>query len=81
MVRLANVMWRGWRAAKCVAVDFEDGLPAADTQKVDFALDYHLPHEVRINTSYSRELSSTGNRNIWQTGIVYRFLMPLWREK
>ena len=63
------------------AVDFEDGLPAADTQKVDFALDYHLPHEVRINTSYSRELSSTENRNIWQTGIVYRFLIPLWREK
>lgn len=63
------------------AADLEDGLPAANTQKVDFALDYHLPHEVRINTSYSRELSSTGNRNIWQTGIVYRFLMPLWGEK
>ena len=61
--------------------DSEDGLPAADTQKVDFALDYHLPHEVRINTSYSRQLSSTGNRNIWQTGIVYRFLIPTWREK
>lgn len=63
------------------AADLEDGLPGANTQKVDFALDYHLPHEVRINTSYSRELSSTGNRNIWQTGIVYRFLVPLWREK
>jgi hypothetical protein len=61
--------------------DSEDGLPAADTQKVDFALDYHLPHEVRINTSYSRQLSSTGNRNIWQTGIVYRFLIPTWRGR
>lgn len=63
------------------APDPEDGLPVANTQRVDFALDYHMPHEVRINTSYSRELSSAGNRNIWQTGIVYRFLIPLWREK
>ena len=61
--------------------DSEDGLPSADTQRVDFALDYHLPHEVRINTSYSRQLSSTGNRNIWQTGIIYRFLIPTWRGK
>lgn len=63
------------------AADSEDGLPAANTQQADFAVDYHLPHEIRINTSYSREFSSTGNRNIWQTGIVYRFLIPLWREK
>lgn len=63
------------------APDSEDGLPSADTRQVDFGLDYRLPHEVRINTSYSREFSSTGNRNIWQTGIVYRFLIPLWREK
>jgi len=61
--------------------DTEDGMPSADTNRVDFALDYHLPHEVRINTSYARELSSNANRNIWQTGIVYRFLFPLWRGK
>ena len=35
-----------------------------------FGVDYHLPHEVQVNTSYSRELSSAGNRNIWETGIV-----------
>lgn len=64
-----------------MAPDGEDGLPAANTQRIDFALDYNLPHEVRINSSYSRELSSTGNRNIWQAGIVYRFLLPLWRER
>lgn len=63
------------------APDSEDGLPFANTQRVDFALDYNLPHEVRIDTSYARQFSSTGNRNIWQTGIVYRFLIPLWREK
>ena len=61
--------------------DSNDGLPSANTQQADFGLDYRLPHEVRINTSYSREFSSTGNRNIWQTGIVYRFLFPTWRGK
>jgi hypothetical protein len=64
-----------------LARDSSDGLPAADTTQPDFALDYRLPHEIRINTSYSRQFSSTGNRNIWQTGIVYRFLIPTWRAR
>jgi len=61
--------------------DATDGLPAADTQRVDFGLAYHLPHEVRVNTTYARQFSSTGNFNIWETGIVYRFLFPVWRGK
>ncbi len=61
--------------------DFTDGLPSANTQRTDFGLDYHLPHEVRINTSYARQFSSTGNFNVWETGIVYRFLFPAWRGK
>jgi hypothetical protein len=61
--------------------DPSDGLPPADTQRSDFGLTYHFPHEVRINASYSRQFSSTGNRNVWETGIVYRFLFPTWRGK
>jgi hypothetical protein len=56
-----------------------DGLPAANTQKADFGLDYHLPHEVRVNTSYARRFSSTGNENIWETSLTYRFLFPVWK--
>ena len=63
------------------APDSQDGLPSVNTQRADFAFDYRLPHEVRINTSYSRQFASTGNRNIWQTGIVYRFLVPTWRSR
>jgi hypothetical protein len=63
------------------SADPTDGLPGADTQRTDFGLDYHLPHEVRINTSYARQFSSTGNRNVWETGLVYRFLFPTWRGK
>lgn len=56
-----------------------DGLPLANTQRVDFGLDYNLPHNTRILTSYSRQFSSTGDHNIWETGIVYRFLFPTWK--
>jgi hypothetical protein len=60
-----------------------DGLPAADTQQADFGFQYHLPHEVRFNTSYSRKFSSpnggNGNTNIWDLSLTYRFLFPLWR--
>jgi hypothetical protein len=57
-----------------------DHLPAVNTQRVDFGLDYHLPHEVRINTSYARQFASTGNTNIWETTVTYRFLFPaIWK--
>jgi hypothetical protein len=56
-----------------------DGLPAANTTQVDFGLDYHLPHEVRLNGSYSRKLSAAGNGNIWDISLTYRFLFPMWR--
>lgn len=58
-----------------------DGLPLVNTQRADFGLDYNLPHNTRILTSYSRQFSSSGNENIWETGIVYRFLFPAWRGK
>jgi hypothetical protein len=58
-----------------------DQLPAANTQRADFGLDYHLPHEVRVNTSYSRQFASTGNTNIWETTVTYRFLFPAWKGR
>ena len=57
-----------------------DGLPAADTQRATFGLNYHFPHEVRLITSYGRTFSSTGNSNTWETSLSYRFLFPAtWR--
>jgi hypothetical protein len=58
-----------------------DGLPLVNTQRADFGLDYNLPHNVRILTSYSRQFSPNGNQNIWETGIVYRLLFPAWKGK
>jgi hypothetical protein len=83
----ANVFRRGlspvvrWQQTFRNSPDSSDGLPSANTNRVDFGLNYFFPHEVRINTSYSRQLASTGNSNVWQTGIVYRFLFPTWRSK
>jgi hypothetical protein len=83
----ANAFMRGlqpvvrWQQTFRKNPDASDGLPSADTNAADFALDYHFQHGVRINTSYSRKLSSTGNRNVWATGVVYRFLFPTWRGK
>jgi hypothetical protein len=62
------------------AADPSDGLPSANAQQADFGLDYTLPRELRIKTSYSRQFTPGGNRNLWQTGIVYRFLFPTWRS-
>jgi len=58
-----------------------DSLPLVNTQRADFGLDYNLPHNTRILTSYSRQFSSAGDHNIWETGIVYRFLFPTWKGK
>ena len=58
-----------------------DGVPLVNTQRADFGLDYNLPHNTRILTSYSRQFSSSGNENIWEAGIVYRFLFPTWKGK
>jgi long-subunit fatty acid transport protein len=63
------------------APDNMDGLPAVDTQKAAFGLNYHFPHEVRINATYARRFASNGNVNIWQTGLIYRFLTPTWKGK
>ena len=58
-----------------------DGLPLVNTQRADFGLDYNLPHNTRILTSYARQFSSSGSKNVWETGIVYRFLFPAWKGK
>ncbi|HTV13065.1 MAG TPA: hypothetical protein VME68_00030 [Acidobacteriaceae bacterium] len=58
-----------------------DSVPLVNTQRADFGLDYNLPHNVRILTSYARQFSSTENANVWETGIVYRFLFPAWKGK
>jgi len=61
--------------------DPTDGLPSVDTNQVEFGLNYRLPHEIRILTSYGRQFTPVGDLNTWRTGVVYRFLFPAWKGK
>lgn len=58
-----------------------DGMPAVDTKLADFALDYHLPKEFRINTSYSRRFAKGKDGNLWTASFNYRFILPAWPGK
>jgi len=60
------------------SADGTDGAPGVDEKRVDFGLDYYLPHEARINTSYTRQIAIGATGNIWKTELVYRFAFPAW---
>lgn len=60
-----------------LAPGMNDQLPQANTQRVDFGLNYYFPHEIRLNGSYGRQFSSTGNSNNWTLDLTYRFLFPM----
>jgi hypothetical protein len=70
-----------WQQAFRNSPDSSDGLPPEDTNRADFGLNFLFPHNLRINSSYSRQFASSGNLNAWQTGIIYRFLFPTWKGK
>lgn len=53
-------------------------LPQANTQKVDFEINYYLRDDLRLVSSYGRQFSSQGNLNAWNIGFTHRFLWPLW---
>lgn len=56
-----------------------DSLPSTNMRLPEFGLNYYLPHEIRLNASYGREyLSNSTDVNVWEFGITYRFLFPLW---
>jgi hypothetical protein len=57
----------------------DDSLPTTNAQQPTIGLNYYLPHEIRLNASYGRQfLAHTTDSNVWEFGITYRFLFPLW---
>jgi hypothetical protein len=68
---------QSWRRDTAVS----DGLPLVNTQRLDVGVNYNLPHNLRIMTSYAHQFSSQHNSNLWETGLVYRFLTPLWKGR
>jgi hypothetical protein len=55
-----------------------DFLPGVSERRPDFGVNYYLPHEVRLHASYGRQFNDQRDSNIWEFGVVYRFLFPLW---
>lgn len=55
-----------------------DSLPGLNTQRIDAGAQYHFPHEVRLTATYGRQFTSANDRNIWEFGLTYRFLLPAW---
>jgi len=56
-------------------------LPTVDAQRFDVGVNYYLRDDLRIVSSYGRMFSSSGNANVWNIGMTYRFLLPLWPGK
>lgn len=55
-----------------------DDLPGVNANRVDVGGTYRFPHEVRLMASYGRQTNASTARNIWEVGITYRFLFPLY---
>ena len=53
------------------------GLPATDTQRTEFGVNYYLNDGWKALASYGRTFTLTGDSNIWTVGMTYRFVIPL----
>jgi hypothetical protein len=54
-----------------------DALPSVNTQMFEFGLNYYFMDGVKAASSYGRQFSSEGNKNVLTVGLTYRFLIPL----
>jgi hypothetical protein len=54
-----------------------NSLPTVDTHRIDFGLNYYIRDDIRFVSSYGRSFSERGNANVWNVGVTYRFLFPL----
>jgi len=52
-------------------------LPAVDTKRSEFGLNYYINDGWKALASYGRTFTAAGNSNIWTVGMTYRFVIPL----
>lgn len=57
-----------------------DALPTVKTNMFEFGLNYYLKDGLKATSSYGRQFSAEGNKNVWTIGMTYRFVCPLGRE-
>jgi hypothetical protein len=54
-----------------------DSLLSVKTQQFEFGMNYYFMDGLKGSSSYGRQFSSEGNRNVWTLGLTYRFVIPL----
>ena len=54
-----------------------DSLLPANTRQFEFGVNYYFEDGLRAVSSYGRQFSAAGNKNIWTIGLTYRFAFPL----
>ena len=54
-----------------------DSLPSVNTRQFEFGVNYYFRDGLRAVSSYGRQFSELGNKNIWTIGLTYRFAFPL----
>ena len=52
-------------------------LPASDSKRSEFGVNYFLNDGWKALASYGRTFSPSGNSNVWTVGMTYRFVVPL----
>jgi hypothetical protein len=57
-----------------------DALPTVNTHMFEFGLNYYFMDGMKATTSYGRQFSAGGNKNVWTIGVTYRWVLPLGRE-
>ena len=56
-----------------------DSLPSVNTKQFEFGLNYYFIDGLKGISSYGRQFSVDGNKNVWTLGLTYRFVIPLGR--
>jgi hypothetical protein len=54
------------------------GLSNTERKRPEFGLNYQIRDDWRLESSYGRLFSQSGNSNTWNFGFTYRFIWPLW---
>jgi hypothetical protein len=55
-----------------------NSLPTKNTERFDAGLNYYIRDNFRLVSSYGRQFQEHANANIWNFGVTYRFIWPLW---
>lgn len=55
-----------------------NGLPRVNEKRPEVAINFQIHDDWRLESSYGRLFSQSGNSNTWNFGFTYRFVWPLW---